>query len=816
MGRPPTRQNHYVPIWYQKGFIVGPKTSLYFLDLDPPKTELPDGRVIAGRAVSPRAPKSCFWSEDLYTTKFGSTLNDEVERYLFGAIDNYGASAVRAFASNDLATIHKLFQRFFEYLDAQKLRTPKGLDWIRSKYPNLTQLGLMLEMQGLRQMHCTMWYESVREIVSAEQSDVKFIVTDHPVTVYNAACPPASMACQHPDDPSIEFKGTQTVFALDADHCLILSNLEYANNPTNVDLKASRTNARYHGQSIARTDAFVRSRKLISEEVNSINRLLKARAFRYIAASEKDWLYPERLPLGTWEAIGKTLLPPSDELWHFGGEIYIGYKDGSTHYQDEFGRTSDAHNYLRKKRRSGATGRNDLCGCGSGRKFKKCCEGVSKEDRPSWNVYSIRERNLMFSHAVQDILGINTGKTWDDVRRELSNDQVKRIHGAFESLWPKDTDIADLLPRPDERVFRTLYLGVIDPRTIAASVTSWLVYFDEIVIPNPFVNTAYMKPEFSPTHSPDQYKGQTLKNVMLLMMLEPFIHAGILHMVPDPTDFNDDLRRAVWGMAKKRATNIKLEEKDMEQFRDLSKDDFGIFTRRLPTESLRNLIKRSSPDLSPEQIDLAITYMKNELADDPLALLQPLTPGENGAQLQVFKGYNLELALFLAQLTGSVIYTDVLLQWKHLHTHTSAANEPKVPSVWTSLVERIQTIGFILEANPEVCLRLRLTGKLNDIRSTFRRVANFVRGQDEKAIAEKAVKSLTDELHSVENNIRREWDELGSTTTPSRRFQGYVELSVPEGGFERNTIRRLLLTYGRAKRVREMPMAMFVKTEPIN
>jgi len=29
--------------------------------------------------------------------QFGSTLNDEVERYLFGAIDNEGATAVRAF-----------------------------------------------------------------------------------------------------------------------------------------------------------------------------------------------------------------------------------------------------------------------------------------------------------------------------------------------------------------------------------------------------------------------------------------------------------------------------------------------------------------------------------------------------------------------------------------------------------------------------------------------------------------------------------------------------------------------------------------------
>ncbi len=80
--------------------------------------------------------------EDLYTTRFGSVINDEVERYLFGAIDTRGAPAVRAFASGDVLGIHESFQDFFSYLDAQKVRTPKGLDWIKSKYPQLTQLDL--------------------------------------------------------------------------------------------------------------------------------------------------------------------------------------------------------------------------------------------------------------------------------------------------------------------------------------------------------------------------------------------------------------------------------------------------------------------------------------------------------------------------------------------------------------------------------------------------------------------------------------------------------------------------------------------------
>ena len=60
-------------------------------------------------------------------------------------------------------------------------------------------------------MHCTIWSEGVREIVSAVDSDVKFIISDHPVTVYNPAVPPEAEGCWHSLDPSITLKASQTI-----------------------------------------------------------------------------------------------------------------------------------------------------------------------------------------------------------------------------------------------------------------------------------------------------------------------------------------------------------------------------------------------------------------------------------------------------------------------------------------------------------------------------------------------------------------------------------------------------------------------------
>jgi hypothetical protein len=48
-----------------------------------------------------------------------------------------------------------------------------------------------------------MWSEGVREIVSAVNSEVKFIVTDHPVTIYHQDCAPTGDACAYPSDPAM-------------------------------------------------------------------------------------------------------------------------------------------------------------------------------------------------------------------------------------------------------------------------------------------------------------------------------------------------------------------------------------------------------------------------------------------------------------------------------------------------------------------------------------------------------------------------------------------------------------------------------------
>jgi len=800
-----TRNNHYVPVWYQRGFLAPGQSQFFYLDTLPEHQTLPDSRVVPSRAALKRwGPRKCFVEYDLYTTHFGKVVNDEIEKYLFGEIDAKGSRAVRAFIDGDLARIHESFSDFFEYLDAQKLRTPKGLGWIDSLYGRLPQVQLMREMQSLRLMHCAMWVECVREIVSAEDSPVKFIVTDHPVTVYNRAIPPGAAFTQF-DGPSIELLGSQVVFALDSNTCLILTHLEYAQAPDRHDPTKTRTNVRFSGSGIARTDAFIRTRRLSSSEVVSINHLFKSSAQRYIAAATLDDLYPDKSFNGRWEDIEKTLLP-RDSLWKFGGEMYVGYKDGTTYYQDAYGRTSKAHKHLMRSEIKHDLGPNDPCGCGSGKKFKQCCKGLSQRDRPSWEVYGIRERNLFLCRAIEDILGLSNGKSWDDVRRELSDKHVVEIHEVFQSLWPEETNLAELLPVPKDGTARALYLGSPNYRSIGSSLIGWLTYFDEVVMVHPFMNPVRMRPAYSPTKSPAQHKEQTLKNILLLLLLEPYIETGFVHLVPDPSDFNSQFGQSVINMAKERTSDWELSRSDIEQSMKLERVEFQMNLARLPEASIRRKIRLAAPEIDDVTLERVVAMFKSELEADWGTLLQPFEQGERGAQLRVMKSYNLEIGLFIATLTGAIIYTDQPALWKHLHEHTAALTDTSAPN-WVSLSHALDSMEMPIEINPTAVLQARHEGRFGLFRSVLRRIVKAAR----LGASPSQLVSLEADLGQAYRTIIRELEQENKDC----RLAGNMKLSKPTLAFNRPEVRRLLIKFGRADAKTDVPLAIYVECHEV-
>jgi hypothetical protein len=801
-----TRNNHYVPQWYQEGFFEPGRSSLAYVDMTPDRKVLPDGRVITQRCAWDETPTSmAFRQKDLYSTFFGTSVNDEIERRLFGDVDGRGSKAVRAFICTDMSEWHQHFQTFFEFLDIQKIRTPKGLDWLQAQYPALTQNELMFEMQGIRMLHCTIWVGGVREIVSAEDSDVKFITSDHPVTIYNHAVPPTDGACAYPLDPGIALRGSQTIYPMDRDHCLILTNLEYAKDPSIGPLE-KRTFARNYRQSLARIDAFIRTRKLNAQEVAQINLIVKKRARRFIGAGRKEWLYPEKTVMQPWSELRKTLLPPKGGMFHFGGEMFVKYESGDVHYQDEFGRTEKPREFLIKKAPGKPLRPGDYCGCGRGKSFKECCQSTPEALRPAWNEKSIRERNLMLQNGIVNVLELESGKDWVQVRRELTDEKISKIYNLYEALWPLETDLLALLPKPDGEA-RAVYTGSIHPSSINDFALAAPLYFGELIVPHPFVHSGVIKKDMRPTENPKSYRQEFLKTILFFLNVMPLVDLGLVNLIPDPCDFDFHLREQMMMMA--RARSPRFDAKDDPRLQKTMEEDNRRGIMLMPPDVMRRQLRKLMPHLGEKEVEEAMRAGVRMRERDPLAVLQEgsMEGGKAGGQMNMFKLVpNFEMTMYLAQATGACIVTDSPFRWTEVQGAIRRRFKAATPGLGT-LVSDIERSRFAFPQSGMDVVAAALNKTCAGYPDLFRDLFKYLSNIEDRGAKPNREAQLVGRFARTHAAAQADLQKSGVSVK-----EGRISCVFPPGGIQDNTVNRLLLMSSSERHLSNLPMAFFIES----
>lgn len=802
-----TRNNHYVPQWYQEGFFEPGRKSLAYVDMTPDHKVLPDGRVITQNGAWKDTPTTkAFCQKDLYSTFFGTSVNDEIERRLFGDVDGRGSKAVRAFIGTDVREWHKHFQTFFDFLDIQKIRTPKGLDWLKTQYPALTQNELMFEMQGIRMLHCTIWVGGVREIVSAEDSDVKFITSDHPVTIYNHAVPPMDGACVYPLDPGIALRGSQTIYPMDRDHCLILTNLEYAKDPSTAPLE-KRTFARNYRQSMARIDAFIRTRKLTAQEVTQINSIIKKRARRFIGAGRKEWLYPEKTMTQPWSELRQTLLPPRGGLFHFGGEMFVKYESGDVHYQDEFGRTEKPREFLIKNPPDKPLRPRDLCGCGRGRLFKECCQPKPEALRPAWSEVSIRERNLMLQNGIVNVLELESGKDWVQVRRELTDEKISKIYNLYQALWPLETDLLALLPKPDGEA-RAVYTGSIHPSSINDFALAAPLYFGELIMAHPFVHAGVIKKEMRPTENPKAYRQEFIKTILFFLNVMPLVDLGLVNLIPDPCDFDFHLRDQMTSMAQARSSTMLFDPKQEPRLQKQMEEDSKRSIMLMPPEAMHRKFRELMPNLDDAEVAAAMRYTELTRERDPLAVLQEgsLEGGKDGGQLNMFKlAPNFEITLYLAKATGACIVTDSPFRWKEICRAIRRRFKAATPGLAT-LAGDIERSKFVFPQNVMDVVAAAFNKTGTGYPGLLRDLLKYLSNLDERGPKPNREAQFLGRLARTHSTAQNAFQKLG---VPLK--EGRISCVFPPGGIQDNTVNRLLLMSSSERHLSNVPMAFFIE-----
>jgi len=138
------------------------------------------------------------FKNDLYSLTLGIGTSDQLKQHSSVKLIGVDEMAVEVFGDYNGYSdrVHEVFQSLPVYMDAQRFRTPRGLDHLRTLTDVRDQNTALIIMQQVFQYHTTMWAEGVWEIVRARQSPTKFILTDEPVTFFNRRLFPSE--CVYP------------------------------------------------------------------------------------------------------------------------------------------------------------------------------------------------------------------------------------------------------------------------------------------------------------------------------------------------------------------------------------------------------------------------------------------------------------------------------------------------------------------------------------------------------------------------------------------------------------------------------------------
>ncbi|MFK4726328.1 hypothetical protein ABIE89_007428 [Bradyrhizobium niftali] len=415
-------------------------------------------------------------------------------------------------------------------------------------------------------------------------------------------------------------------------------------------------------------------------------------------------------------------------------------------------------------RSSGKPKLNEPCYCGNGKKYKHChfLRSRSAEDDPlGWADVSLERRNNYLIRAAEDIFGFRKGRTWQEFKSKIADEEIREFFQFHGSMWGPETNWTGIMPKPGDGKLRGLYLGDVRPELILRNLIRFSLYNDQILVIDPFPNARNLKPKYNPIENPHQFKAEMIKLVYFLFQIRPWIESGLVQLIPDPGEIDRKLRWETADLARERLKHIEPDEADLADVTQVGQQGIGRILSAMDEKSLLSMVKRSGQHLDKEEEQQFVQYMRQQLRDDPLALDQPLMSGEGRGQLSMVRGgTNLETALLISNVTGAFPYTSMRSRWREI---VSAHDElSETARIWSPLANTFHSLNFKFLNNVDVefAKGLHDDGRLESFRGFLRSVGKNASDVSNLGSLDSFVRDTRDALIGEHQKATAEWDKI--------------------------------------------------------
>lgn len=427
--------------------------------------------------------------------------------------------------------------------------------------------------------------------------------------------------------------------------------------------------------------------------------------------------------------------------------------------------------------------------------------------RPTWNERSIRERNLMLQNGIVNVLGLEQGKDWTRVRRDLTDEQISKIYLMYEGLWPLETDLLALLPKPDV-IARAVYTGSIHPTTITEFALGASLYFGELIVEHPFLHAGTVNKKFSPVENPKAYRQEFLKTVVFFLTVMPLVELGLINLIPDPCSFDVHLRDQMLHMAKSRTAGMQIDRRKEPRMEKLMKQDFQRGIMSLPRDVLRSQLGKAVPGLNEVREEDVFRYIEQIKERDPLAVLQEdsLAGGEKGGQFNMMKlAPNFEMAMYLAQATGACIVTDSVFRWMEIKRAIRERAGAPYPNLAT-LTRNIESSEFAFPQNVADTAAFAFDKTFAAYPALIRDIFKYLSNLSDRGPKPNREAQLTSRFAKAHSPVQT---AIKKARIPAKEAR--ISCVFPSGGIQDNTVNRLLLMSSSERHLPSVPMAFFIE-----
>lgn len=415
--------------------------------------------------------------------------------------------------------------------------------------------------------------------------------------------------------------------------------------------------------------------------------------------------------------------------------------------------------------------RNDLCPCGTGKKYKHCCQGnvdwdsIERGRGDRYQHLSIRGRNLAFRDLICELLLLDSHRqlrSLSDYKKAFTAENVRKLNEGITRIWPPDLNIEAALRSTGGGV-SGLYVGDYSKDQLLRGIVRHSAYASKLLVCDPFIYPLSVRAEYSPIENPDQHRSQTLRNANVWIALAPWIEAGLVEVIRTPCDFDHRLK---WDSLKEQREKFDSSVELTEAAR-LTVNE--MMQRHGATWKFRDLVL-TSPDVALLQQlqrfvgkgnkvtkeDL-LAYVHQRRALDP-DFLEPIGPDTGGQLHIVSSGASYNIACMISELTGSYLVTDLHVKWKEIELDRRGRGEEV--DAWSPFAKAMQdaSLKYLDDVSLEDALAVRKDGRLESLRVFLRRV--WTQACDVKSYSSVNGQLFAEELLSEIRKAEDEWKQI--------------------------------------------------------